>query len=149
MSTQRIKRLNELLKREISEALYRELAGTDLDLATVSVTRVSITPDLRQARVYVSVRGDDSAADYALRTLRRHRVPLQKTVGRDIILKYTPVLQFERDTSIEKGDRVLDLLLHLDEPPDAPARSDTRDNDPLASAEHGLPTDPGEGESAS
>ena len=114
MQSQRLVRINELLKREIADILYREMAGTDFDFAAVTITRVEISPNLRQARVAVSVRGDDRHAEAALRALRRHRAHIQNLVHKDVILKYTPVLQFERDASIEQGDHVLHLISEME-----------------------------------
>ena len=127
MQSQRLVRINELLKREIAGVLYREMAGTDFDFAAVTLTRVEISPNLRQARVAVSVRGDDRHAEEALRALRRHRARIQRLVHKDVILKYTPVLQFERDESIEQGDRVLNLISQMEggaAGPEGPADAD-------------------------
>lgn len=133
MPTDRLTRVNELLKREISTVLYREMSGTNFRFEAVTVTRVEIASNLRRARVYVSIRGSEAEAERVLAALRHHRAHLQKFIRRDVILKYTPVLQFLRDESIEKGDRVLDLLYHLPEThddastPPAPApESDSR-----------------------
>jgi ribosome-binding factor A len=118
MSTDRLIRVNELLKREIASVLYREMAGTDFAFEEVTVTRVETASNLRTARVYVSIRGDDAEADRMLAALRRHRGRLQGFIRHDIVLKYTPVLQFVRDTSIALGDHVLDVLSKLPEPDD-------------------------------
>ena len=121
MQSLRITRVNELLKREIAAVLYREMAGTNFDFAAVTITRVAISPNLRRARVWVSVRGDDEHAERALRALRRHRAHIQRFICKDIVLKYTPVLEFERDISIEKGDQVLHILSEMHLPEEEPA----------------------------
>ncbi len=124
MHSQRLTRINALLKREIAAALFRELPASEADLATVMITRVDISPNLRHARVSVSVLGDDVQAAAVLRALNRHRAAIQRTVSRDVILKYTPVLHFERDESVAAGDHVLGVLHDLEtrgELPDAPA----------------------------
>jgi ribosome-binding factor A len=110
MKATRTTRINELLKREVASLLYREMAGEGLDLARVTVTRAVISRDLRHARVSVSVRGTEEEARRAFRLLERHRPAIQHGIARDIALKYTPVLTFERDESIEEGDRVLHLI---------------------------------------
>jgi ribosome-binding factor A len=114
MQSQRITRINELLKRELATVLYREMAGESFDFAAVTVTRVETSPDLRQARVMVSVRGDDAAAARVFRHLNRHRGRLQDLCHRAVKLKYTPVFRFERDLAIELGDRVLALISELE-----------------------------------
>ena len=128
MGQDRLTRVNELLKREIASVLYREMAGTEFAIEEVTITRVETASNLRNARVYVSIRGTDEEAERILRELRHHRAHLQNLVHRDVILKYTPVLQFIRDTSVALGDHVLDVLAHLPEPPDdesAPAADET------------------------
>ncbi len=118
MGQDRLTRVNELLKREIASVLYRDMAGTEFAFEEVTITRVETSSNLRHARVYVSIRGTDRDAERILHELRAHRARLQNLIHRDIILKYTPVLQFIRDTSVEKGDHVLDVLSHLPEPHD-------------------------------
>lgn len=116
MQSQRIVRVNELLKRELATDLYRDMAGESFDFAVVTLTRVETSPDLREARVFVSVRGDDAVAARVFSHLKRHRARLQDLCHRAVKLKYTPVLHFQRDTSIEKGDRVLQLISELNVP---------------------------------
>lgn len=118
MGQDRLTRVNELLKREIASVLYRDMAGTEFKFEEVTITRVETSSNLRHARVYVSIRGTDRDAERILHELRSHRARLQNLIHRDVILKYTPVLQFIRDTSVALGDRVLDVLSHLPEPPD-------------------------------
>jgi len=114
MHSHRIVRVNELLKRELATDLYREMAGESFDFAAVTLTRVETSPDLREARVFVSVRGDDETAEQVFAHLRRHRARLQDLCHRAVKLKYTPVLRFERDTSIELGDRVLHMISEME-----------------------------------
>jgi len=116
MQSQRIVRVNELLKRELATDLYRDMAGESFDFAAVTLTRVETSPNLREARVFVSVRGNDDVAARVFGHLKRHRARLQDLCHRAVKLKYTPVLHFERDTSIEKGDHVLQLISEMEGP---------------------------------
>jgi ribosome-binding factor A len=126
MSLKRIARVNEILKREIAETLYRVMNEQGFDLAAVTVTRVLASPDLRSARVMVSIRDHAGERDAMLAKVMRHRKTIQDAINRHVKIKYTPRLSFEIDPSIEAGDRVLGILhqLHLDDPeaavPDAP-----------------------------
>lgn len=123
MSNQRLTRINELLKREIAETLYRELSDVEVDFANVTITRAIISADLRQAHIGVSVRGDEAEWRRTLRALHRHRPAIQAAVHRHMTLKYTPVLIFERDETIAAGDRVLQIIAELEaaaEPPPPP-----------------------------
>ena len=118
MATNRMIRVNELLRREISTQLFKLLVNESVDLAEVTVTEVQASPDLRSAHVMISVRGNEEEAAHILRALKRHRKEFQKHISRNVKMKYTPHLNFERDTSIERGDRVLHILdeIEHDEP---------------------------------
>lgn len=114
MSSQRMLRVNELLKREIADLLER--VDFNLSNCLVSVSEVDVSPDLRNAKVHISVLGgDDSIKNSVMKFLRSNRTLLQKKIARDITLKYTPVLTFVNDSRMEKGDRVLAILEEMDE----------------------------------
>lgn len=115
MSSDRITRVNEILKREIAEGIPRVMSGTEFDLAAATVTHVVTSRNLRHARVLVSIRGDDTHAKKMLSLLRRRASEIQRRINSNLELKYTPKLSFERDSSIEQGHRVLDLLAEIEE----------------------------------
>ena len=115
MSTNRIARINELLRREIGEALFRIIKDEHFDLSAVTITRVITGGDLRNARVFVSIRNHKDEREHMMAVLRKIRPVIQKAINRDLILKYTPRLSFELDTSVEKGDELLHILAHLDD----------------------------------
>lgn len=109
----RMTRVNELLKREIANIIERERfrAGNSL----VSVTAVSVSHDLRLATVKISIfGGDDDAKQGIINTLQGMHADIQKKISNRITLKYTPVLSFELDLNIERGDRVLAMIEELD-----------------------------------
>jgi ribosome-binding factor A len=114
VSTDRITRINELLRREIAEDLFRVLTEDAADLSAVTVTHVVANRDLRTARVWVSVRGDAAQHERVLRLLKRHRAEIQERINQNLVLKYTPRLTFTLDTSVEQGDRVLGLLAQME-----------------------------------
>ncbi len=113
MSVERLTRINELLKREIGDALFRVLLEPGLDLSGVTVTHVLASKDLSRARVLVSVR-DPHARNKAIAALRRRRAELQRLINVHLMLKRTPVLHFEIDPSLENGDKILSLLSELE-----------------------------------
>ena len=115
MSTNRIIRINELLRREIGESLFRIIQDEHFDLSAITITRVTTGRDLRNARVFVSIRDHKDEREHMLAVLRKLRFQIQKAINRDLILKYTPRLSFELDTSVEKGNEILHILAHLDE----------------------------------
>ncbi len=127
MSVDRLERVNELIRREIGDAFIRVISDTRFDRSLVTVTQVNTARNLRTARVLVSVRGDEAQQQQTITLIRRHRHEIQQAINHDLTLKYTPVLHFELDPSIQKGDRVLDILAHL-EPiilPDDPSDDDS------------------------
>jgi len=114
MSVDRITRVNELLKREIGDLLFRVMQANEFDLAAVTITRVSTSKDLRDARVYVSILGHEAERPHMLALLRRRRGEFQRRINKDVTLKYTPRLTFELDTSVEEGDHMLAVLAKLE-----------------------------------
>ncbi|MBI3987332.1 MAG: 30S ribosome-binding factor RbfA [Lentisphaerae bacterium] len=126
MKANRLTRINELLRREIGDLLFRIMNDSRFDLSAVTVTRVVTSRDLRSARVFVSIRDHDAERDAMLNKLRKHRGEIQNRINTDLVLKYTPRLDFELDTSIEEGDRVLTLLAQL--PPADPETTDDSGN---------------------
>jgi len=122
MISRRLTRVNELIRREIGESLFRLMNENQFDLAAVTVTHVITSPSLRQARVLVSIRDHQNERDTMMALLRRHRADMQERINRNLGLKYTPKLTFELDTSLERGDHVLDLLNRMDVPDEGGAR---------------------------
>jgi len=116
MRPDRMTRVNELIRQEIAESLYRVMSNTDIDLASITITRVITNPDLRSARVLVSVNKADSERRRLLTAIKKHRGAIQQEIKKKVILKYIPRLTFELDFSVEKGDRVLELLSCLTTP---------------------------------
>ena len=111
----RLERVNEVLKRELSEIISREFNFATQVLVTI--TAVDITPDLRQCHVFVSVIGQEAQKVRVLEQLEEHRTIMQRELSKRVILKYTPHLYFKLDDSIERGTRVLKIIQDLDEPP--------------------------------
>ena len=120
MSVDRITRVNELLKREIGDLLFRVMHANEFDLASVTITRVETSKDLREAHVYVSILGHEAERPRMLALLSRRRGEFQRRINKDVTLKYTPRLTFELDTSVEEGDHVLAVLLKLEASTPAP-----------------------------
>lgn len=112
----RIERVAELLKRELSEILRRELNVEQSGLLTVH--EVVPARDLRTATVFLGFVGSASQRKNILATLEERVPRLQEVLGAAVRLKFTPVLRFQLDESVERGMRVLQILDGLDpEPP--------------------------------
>jgi ribosome-binding factor A len=120
MGTPRLVRVNELLKREIAEDLYRNFSMSDFDAAALTVTRVECAADLRDANVFVSIFGHEEERDRMINYLNRHRQEIVRLMIKRVKLKYTPRLHFILDESIEGGDHILSLLAEMErDNPDA------------------------------
>ncbi|MGA8657792.1 MAG: 30S ribosome-binding factor RbfA [Chthoniobacterales bacterium] len=109
----RLERVNEVLKRELSETVSREINFSPQVLVTIHA--VEITSDLRQCQVFVSVIGKDDQKAKAISELTERRIDLQRELAKRVVLKYTPHLYFTLDDSIERGNRVLKIIQDLDE----------------------------------
>jgi ribosome-binding factor A len=86
----------------------------------VTVTAVDTSPDLRHARVYVSVLGSQEERDATLEGLRASHGFLQAKVGEELHMKRTPVLKFVYDETTDRAMRISELLDQVDPGPDAP-----------------------------
>lgn len=104
----RMTRVNELLKRELGEIFERRICA-DFD-CLVTVTAVKTSPDLHNARVYVSVFGTEDQRNAVLETLLKKRKNIQREMAHHVILKYTPVLEFHLDTTLDEADRIHKIL---------------------------------------
>jgi len=105
-------RLNELVKRELSAIIARQI---NFEGVLVSINAVDVTPDLKNAHVFVSILGAANGAS-VIHKLEAHRPVLQAELSRHVVLKYTPHLIFHIDDSIERGTRVLEILQDLEKP---------------------------------
>ena len=108
----RMLRVNELLKRELSRILAREIS---FEGALVSINHVDVTSDLKNAHVFVSVLGAESSASVMGR-LESHRPALQAELARHVTIKYTPHLVFHLDESIARGARVIEIMQEIELP---------------------------------
>ena len=109
MASNRIGRINEEIQRELS-ALIRTVKDPRVSQAgMVSVTAVETTPDLKYAKIYVSVLDKENSAQ-VFKGLKSASGYLRRELGQALKLRNTPELQFERDDSIDKGTHILNLL---------------------------------------
>jgi ribosome-binding factor A len=107
MSSTRILRVNELIQRELSNLLRRRYKD---DAASITITAVEVTPDTRQGKVFVSITGDEEQTADRMKWLRKHAKELRFALGEIIVIKHMPVLSYELDTVVERGNRVLGIL---------------------------------------
>ncbi|MBI3875252.1 MAG: 30S ribosome-binding factor RbfA [Verrucomicrobia bacterium] len=112
MSQRRIERVRELLKRSLGEIIRREFPVEKAGLITVN--EVNIAADLQSATVFVGVVGNAKQKQGAVTLLEQERKRIQSMMAADVVLRYTPVLRFVQDVSIERGNRVLAILEELE-----------------------------------
>ncbi|HEY5752408.1 MAG TPA: 30S ribosome-binding factor RbfA [Chthoniobacterales bacterium] len=108
----RLERVQEVIKRELSDLIRRHV---QFDNALVTINQVDITPDLKQAHIFVGVMGADAVKRAAVSKLAACRQHLQHELGKRVIIKYTPHLHFKLDESIERGTRILQIMNEVDQ----------------------------------
>ena len=108
MSGGRMRRVDEAMREVLSSAITQGLK--DPRVGFVTVTSVETSPDLRHARVFVSVLGEDPQRDRTLDGLRSAHGYLQRRVASELTLKHTPTLEFLYDDSVDRSLRIQELL---------------------------------------
>ncbi|MBP1931534.1 30S ribosome-binding factor RbfA [Ammoniphilus resinae] len=108
MSKVRVSRIGEQMKKELSQIIQREIK--DPRIGFVTVTAVEVTGDLQQAKVYVSVMGNEEQTENSLAALQKAKGFIRTEVGRRIQLRHTPELLFKIDKSIEYGSKIETIL---------------------------------------
>ena len=108
MSGDRMRRVDEAVRAVLSDAITQDIK--DPRVGFVTVTAVKTSPDLRQARVYVSILGDDEEREDSLVGLQSAHGYLQRRVAGELRLKHTPTLEFVYDETVERGMRIHELL---------------------------------------
>ncbi|MCM3113929.1 30S ribosome-binding factor RbfA [Neobacillus sp. MER 74] len=113
----RANRVGEQMKKELGDIIGRKIK--DPRIGFVTVTDVEVTGDLQQAKVYISVLGDEEQRENTLKGLAKAKGFIRTEIGHRIRLRKTPEIIFEWDESIDYGNRIDTLLhqLHKDEKP--------------------------------
>ena len=122
-------RVGEAIRDELSQILAREVH--DPGIGFITLTRVSVTPDLQIARVYYTSLGDDKAQRETARALTRAAPFLRRQIGSRIRLRRVPELTFFYDESIAHTDRIEQILQDLK------AEAADRSTDPSDDSDHG------------
>lgn len=108
MAGSRMRRINEVLREVVGAAISGELS--DPRIGFVTVTAVETSPDLRTAKVFVSVLGSDEEREATLEGLRSSHGVIQSRIAAETRMKRTPTLTFHYDDTAEKGVRISELL---------------------------------------
>ena len=105
MSSRRTKRISEAIKKEVSSIILNDL--NDPRVSFVTVTKVEISSDLKKAKIFVSIIGNETTQETSLYGIKNARSFIQRKVAQRLNIKYSPILSFHIDDSIKK-------MAHLD-----------------------------------
>ena len=114
MRSDRLRRVDEAMREVLSDAVTKEIK--DPRVGFVTVTAVDTASDLRHAKVYISVLGDDGVRQRSLDGLRSAHGFLQRRVADELRIKHTPTLEFLYDDSLDRGLRIEALLQQEQDP---------------------------------
>ncbi len=125
-------RINELVQRELSDILRQRYQAETI---TMTVTEVRVAPDLRDARVFVSILGTEDEIEKKLWWLRKQASDIRKEISKRIVLKYLPKFEYRLDKTTAKSARLLALMDDLkipvdtteEQPPSAEVRRPSED----------------------
>ena len=108
----RLARVRELIQRELGSILARDHAFPGV---LVTINDVDITPDLKQAHVYIGIIGRPGESERVIETLNKNRGEYQHRLSRRVILKNTAQLHFKLDHSVERGVRITKMMEEIDQ----------------------------------
>lgn len=109
-TSRRVSRVSSLIKREISQMLLNEIKDERVGAGMVSITDVDVSGDLQHAKVFVSIYGSPEAKAETMEGLRSSAAFVRRELGSRMRLRRTPEVVFLEDASLERGDRMLNLL---------------------------------------
>lgn len=113
MASRRIARLNDQIRADLAELIARQMKDPRVS-GLISVTGVDVAPDLSTAKVYISVLGTPDERKRALTALRNASGFLRTQLATRLTIRRAPELHFMADTSIERGERIMELLREVE-----------------------------------
>ncbi len=112
-TSRRVSRVSSLIKREVSQMLLHEIKDDRVGTGMVSVTEVEVSGDLQHAKIFVSIYGSPEAKASTMAGLRSAAPFVRRELGQRMRLRRTPEVSFLEDRSLERGDKILNLLNNL------------------------------------
>lgn len=106
--TRRTEKIQEFIKEQVSEIIQQMVK--DPRIGFVSITDVEVSADLRHAKIFVSVLGDETAKTGTMAGLGSAQKFIRGELGRRLQMRYTPEIMFKLDSSIERGSRITSLI---------------------------------------
>ena len=112
----RTERVASLIKEEVGMLFAREYR--DPAFGFITVTEVRVTPDLRLAKIYVSIMGSSSKREETLKMLEARKGEVRSFIGARVRLKFTPTVQFYIDETLDRVEKIDQLIrqIHKDDP---------------------------------
>ncbi|MDO5708036.1 MAG: 30S ribosome-binding factor RbfA [Andreesenia angusta] len=114
MSSKRLNRMGEELKKAVSLIILNEIKDPRISPVT-SVTHVDLTRDLRYAKMYISVMGNEKEKEETIEGLNSAKSFIRREMGQRVKMRYTPEPIFELDESLDEGLKINSILRSLDE----------------------------------
>jgi ribosome-binding factor A len=115
MGKRRQARMSVEIRRILATIIQEHIKDPRIDLASVSVTRVDVAQDISQARIYVSVLGDDEKQQDIMQVLQKARGFIRSELAHALQIRHAPEIEFRLDKSIEQGIKIATLLDNLSE----------------------------------
>ncbi|AFZ34504.1 ribosome-binding factor A [Stanieria cyanosphaera PCC 7437] len=109
-NNRRVSRISSLIKREVSQMLLNGIKDDRVGAGMVSITDVDVSGDLQHAKIFVSIYGTEEAKAETMEGLKSSTAFVRKELGHRIRLRRTPEVIFLEDNSLERGDRILNLI---------------------------------------
>jgi ribosome-binding factor A len=128
----RIVRINELVQRELNAYLRKRYQS---EAAAITIASVEIAPDLKTGKVFVSILGSEDAVADRMAWLRRQARELRREVGRHVVIKWTPLLEYVLDDSPVRATRVMQILYEIEQREKAGGGAPAADVPPLVPAQ--------------
>ena len=127
--SRRIERVNELLRQEISRLLTLQVKDPRLD-GVITITRVSASGDLRNARVFLSAMGDEETKQNALAGIRSAATYIRRELRSRVTMRYIPFLSYELDAAQQEANYILDIMdgIRNNEPSQSPLNPPLSEN---------------------
>ncbi len=132
-TSRRVSRVSSLIKREVSQMLLSDIKDDRVGTGLVSVTEVEVSGDLQHAKIFVSIYGSPEAKAETMAGLHSAAPFVRRELGQRMRLRRTPEVSFLEDRSLERGDKILNLLNSL---PPKIAEDDLDDSDTAVTVEN-------------
>ncbi len=112
-NSRRVEKVSSLIRREISQMLISDIKDDRVGAGMVSITRVDVSRDLQYVKVFVSIYGTELAQSETMEGLKACTGFVRRELGHRISLRHTPEIRFIQDSSLEQGDRLINLINNI------------------------------------